>query len=130
MVSLTYAVSCLIQAISNDVTGEFNVAGDGAVTITEFGRLLGKKVIRLPAGVVKNELFVLKRLNMTQYGEEQINFLRYRPVLDNARLKQGSDLRRLILRGRRLSASLRRTGQLNRKIREKLLLFPDFLVFV
>lgn len=81
-------VTCLIQAISNDVTGIFNVAGDGAVTITDLGRLLGKKVMRLPAGVVKNGLFVLKRLNMTQYGEEQINFLRYRPVLDNTRLKE------------------------------------------
>lgn len=81
-------VACLIQAISNEITGEFNVAGDGAVTITDLGRLLGKKVMRLPAVIVKNGLFVLKRLNMTQYGEEQINFLRYRPVLDNKRLKQ------------------------------------------
>ena len=81
-------VACLIQALSNDVTGVFNVAGDGAVTITDLGRLLGKKVMRLPAGVVKTGLFVLKRLNMTQYGEEQINFLRYRPVLANTRLKE------------------------------------------
>ena len=80
-------VDCLIQAISNEATGIFNVAGDGAVTITELSRLLGKKMLRLPASVVKNGLFVLKRLRLTQYGEEQINFLRYRPVLDNTRLK-------------------------------------------
>ncbi|WP_422124538.1 SDR family oxidoreductase [Planococcus sp. X10-3] len=81
-------VACLIQAISNATTGVFNVAGDGALTITDLGRLLEKKVMRLPAGLVKNGLFVLKRLNLTQYGEDQINFLRYRPVLDNTRLKQ------------------------------------------
>ncbi|UJF27622.1 SDR family oxidoreductase [Planococcus sp. 107-1] len=81
-------VACLIQAISNEQTGIFNVAGDGAVTITDLSRLLGKKTMRLPAGVVKNGLFVLKRLNLTQYGEEQLNFLRYRPVLDNTRLKK------------------------------------------
>lgn len=80
-------VACLIQSISNETTGVFNVAGDGAVTITELGQILGKKVVRLPAGIIKNGLFVLKRLNLTQYGEEQINFLRYRPVLDNTRLK-------------------------------------------
>ena len=80
-------VACLIQAISNETTGIYNVAGDGAVTITNLGRILGKKVVRLPAGIIKNGLFVLKRLNLTQYGEEQINFLRYRPVLDNTRLK-------------------------------------------
>lgn len=80
-------VDCLIQAISNEATGIFNVAGDGAVTITELSRMLGKKMLRLPASVMKNGLFVLKRLRLTQYGEEQINFLRYRPVLDNTRLK-------------------------------------------
>lgn len=81
-------VACLIQAISNEATGIFNVAGDGAVTITDLSKMLQKKTVRLPAGVVKNGLFVLKRLNLTQYGEEQINFLRYRPVLDNTRLKK------------------------------------------
>lgn len=80
-------VACLIQSISNETTGVFNVAGNGAVTITDLGRILDKKVVRLPAGIVKSGLFVLKRLNLTQYGEEQINFLRYRPVLDNTRLK-------------------------------------------
>ena len=29
-----------------------------------------------------------KRLGLTQYGPEQIDFLRYRPVLDNTRLKR------------------------------------------
>lgn len=80
-------IACLIQSISNKTTGVFNVAGDGAVTITELGQILSKKVVRLPAGIVKSGLFVLKRLNLTQYGEEQINFLRYRPVLDNTQLK-------------------------------------------
>lgn len=80
-------VACLIRAVSSETAGIFNVAGDGAVTITDLGRLLEKKVVRLPAGVVKNGLFVLKRLNLTQYGEEQVNFLRYRPVLNNKRLK-------------------------------------------
>jgi superfamily I DNA/RNA helicase len=33
-------------------------------------------------------LAVLKKLHLTQYGPEQVDFLRYRPVLDNRRLKQ------------------------------------------
>ena len=32
-------------------------------------------------------LWVLKQLGLTQYGPEQLNFLRYRPVLSNERLK-------------------------------------------
>jgi UDP-glucose 4-epimerase len=31
---------------------------------------------------------VLKKLNLTQYGPEQLDFLRYRPVLLNTRLKE------------------------------------------
>ena len=33
-------------------------------------------------------LALLKPLGLTQYGPEQVNFLRYRPVLDNRRLKE------------------------------------------
>jgi UDP-glucose 4-epimerase len=31
---------------------------------------------------------VLHPLGLSQYGPEQVNFLRYRPVLDNRRLKE------------------------------------------
>ncbi len=44
-------------------------------------------MIRFPAPFLKTALFVLKRLKLTQYGEEQLDFLRYRPVLDNKKLK-------------------------------------------
>ena len=41
----------------------------------------------LPAGLLQGALAVLKPLGLTQYGPEQIDFLRYRPVLLNTRLK-------------------------------------------
>ncbi len=53
----------------------------------EIAGLLGKPYVPLPASLVKAGLWVLKRLNMTQYGPEQVNLLRYRPVLSNKRLK-------------------------------------------
>jgi UDP-glucose 4-epimerase len=37
---------------------------------------------------VKGSLWILKKLGLTQYGPEQIGFLRYRPVLSNRRLKE------------------------------------------
>ena len=80
-------VSCLEQAVIGNVTGIFNVAGDGKLTIDELAHILQKPVIRIPASIVKTALFILKRLSLTQYGEEQVNFLRYRPVLDNTKLK-------------------------------------------
>lgn len=81
-------VACFVKAIDSDVTGIFNVAGDGALTIDELGILLNKRVIKIPATAVYSGLFALKRLHLTQYGEEQIDFLRYRPVLLNTKLKE------------------------------------------
>jgi UDP-glucose 4-epimerase len=80
-------VECLLRGISGSKTGIYNVAGDGAVTLDEMANLLNKRILRIPARLLKWCLFILKRLSLTQYGEEQVNFLRYRPVLDNQRLK-------------------------------------------
>src|SRR5690606_38187686 len=46
-------VSCLVKGIVGNKTGIFNVAGDGAVTVDDLGELMKKKVIRIPASVVK-----------------------------------------------------------------------------
>ena len=50
--------------------------------------ILNKKVVKLPSTLVTVALFVLKRLKLSQYGEEQVRFLKYRPVLDNKKLKE------------------------------------------
>lgn len=81
-------VACLVKAITERKSGIYNVAGDGAVTVDEIASIQHKKVIRISPSVVKFGLFILKRLRMTQYGEEQVNFLRYRPVLANNKLKE------------------------------------------
>ncbi|MFI8684786.1 SDR family oxidoreductase [Rossellomorea sp. NPDC077527] len=80
-------IECLLRGITGTNTGIFNVAGDGALSVEEIADILGKRVLRIPAWLLKSVLFVLKRLSMTQYGEEQVNFLRYRPVLANEKLK-------------------------------------------
>ncbi|MBA4072441.1 MAG: epimerase [Gemmatimonas sp.] len=80
-------VEVLARAIDTPVTGIFNVAGDGAMTIDEIGAALGKPVLRLPAWLLKGALALLHPLGLTRYGPAQVDFLRYRPVLDNARLK-------------------------------------------
>lgn len=79
---------CILHAISTDKTGIYNVAGDGALTIAEIASRLGKRCIVLPAWLIAAALAVLKQLHLTQYGPEQVDFLRYRPVLDNRMLKQ------------------------------------------
>ncbi len=81
-------VRCFAKAIDNEKTGIYNLAGDGALSIDEIGRMLEKKVVKVPSYVATGALFILKRLGLSQYGEEQVRFLKYRPVLDNRKLKE------------------------------------------
>lgn len=66
--------------------GVFNLAGSGAVTMREIAAELSKRYVQVPAGVIRGALAVLHRLRLAPYGPEQVDFLRYRPVLSNRRL--------------------------------------------
>ena len=81
-------VGCMLEAVYWDKSGIYNVAGDGALGVREIAARLGKRCVVLPAWLLRSALAVLKPLGLTQYGPEQVNFLRYRPVLDNRRLKE------------------------------------------
>lgn len=74
--------------IRAEKTGLFNLAGDGAMTLHEIAQRLGKPVLTLPAWLVRSALAVGHSLGLTRYGPSQLNFLRYRPVLDNTALKR------------------------------------------
>ncbi len=81
-------VGVLRRGLETDETGIFNVAGDGVMTMREIAERLGKRYLNLPVGLVRGVLWVLRKLRLTQYGPEQVDFLRHRPVLDNTRLKE------------------------------------------
>ena len=81
-------VNCLLRGIYTDLTAIYNLAGDGVLTMKEIAAILGKPYLPLPVWLVRAALWVLKRLRLTQYGPEQVNFLRYRPVLSNRLLKE------------------------------------------
>lgn len=80
-------VRIIQQAVDSPVTGTFNVAGDGVVTVEEIAAALGKRTVTVPETVLRAALAVASRLRVTPYGPEQTAFLRYRPVLDNTRLR-------------------------------------------
>jgi len=84
----TDVVGAIEQAATGEVTGVFNVAGDGALTIDEIAAALGKLTLAIPEPVLRGVLAVGKRLGLTAYGPEQTVFLAHRPVLDNTRLKE------------------------------------------
>jgi len=81
-------VGCMLEAVYSDRAGIYNVAGDGALRIQEIAAHLDKRCVALPAWLLQAALALLKPLGLTQYGPEQVDFLRYRPVLTNRRLKE------------------------------------------
>jgi UDP-glucose 4-epimerase len=76
----------IVQGVQRGVTGTFNVAGDGAMTLADIAATEGRRLVRLPSAAVRRALAIGRRLGLARYGPEQVDFLRHRPVLDNARL--------------------------------------------
>jgi UDP-glucose 4-epimerase len=81
-------VGAIERAIFGGPAGIYNVAGDGALSIQEIAARLGKRCVTLPPRLLRTVLAVLHPLRLSRYGPEQVDFLRYRPVLDNRRLKE------------------------------------------
>lgn len=81
-------VRIIRQGLESGTAGIYNLAGDGALSLREIAQILKKPYCPLPAGLLQGVLKLLKRFGLTQYGPEQLDFLRYRPVLANRRLKE------------------------------------------
>ena len=84
----TDLVAIVVRAVAEGPAGIYNVAGTGTLTIGEIAARLGKQTLTIPEGVLKAVLTVGSALKATRYGPEQTGFLRYRPVLDNTRLRE------------------------------------------
>jgi len=80
-------VECLLRGILGGAPGIYNLAGDGVLTLAEIAERVQKPYVPLPAWLLQAALRLLAPLGLSQYGPEQVDFLRYRPVLSNARLK-------------------------------------------
>ncbi|MCX8073493.1 MAG: SDR family oxidoreductase [Candidatus Binatia bacterium] len=81
-------VEVLRLALWREQSGIYNVAGDGALTLPEIARKVGKPYVPLPRWLLIGALAVLHRLGLSRYGPEQVDFLAFRPVLSNRRLKE------------------------------------------
>ncbi|MCH2044333.1 MAG: NAD-dependent epimerase/dehydratase family protein [Saprospiraceae bacterium] len=79
--------ACLQYSVFTEKEGAYNLTGDGAIRNSDLAKLLGKPYLSIPAFVLRNALNILHKVNISQYGPEQILFLQYRPVLDNRRIK-------------------------------------------
>ncbi|MBW7850642.1 MAG: SDR family oxidoreductase [Rhodospirillales bacterium] len=80
-------INCIVKGVRECAAGVYNLAGDGALPMREIAALLGKPYVPLPAGLIGAALGTARLLGRGRLGPEHVKFLRYRPVLDNARLK-------------------------------------------
>ena len=81
-------VGCILKGIFSNATGIYNLAADGVLTMKEIAGLMGKPYVPLPASLVRAALWMLKKFGLSRYRPEEVNFIRYRPVLSNRRLKE------------------------------------------
>ena len=85
--SLDDVVDYLIEGGLSDITGQFNIAGEGALSMKEIAQQLNKFYLPLPSWLIQLALTIAKPLGLTQFGPEQVKFIQYRPVLSNTKLK-------------------------------------------
>ncbi|MEL0627949.1 epimerase, partial [Salinibacterium amurskyense] len=62
-------------------------AGNGKMTVAEIASALGKKMFVIPPRLFTVALGIGHALKLTPHKPAQVNFLLYRPVLDNTALK-------------------------------------------
>jgi UDP-glucose 4-epimerase len=77
----------IVAGVLRKRSGIYNLAGDGALTAREIARRLDKPYLPLPPSLLGAVLGLLKRAGVSAHGPETVDFLRYRPVLDNRRLQ-------------------------------------------
>ncbi len=80
-------IAYLIEGITSNICGQFNIAGDGILSMKDIANTLKKPYLALPAGLIQAALAIAKPLGLSQYGPEQVKFIKYRPVLANDKIK-------------------------------------------
>ncbi|MFO7705255.1 MAG: SDR family oxidoreductase [Halopseudomonas sp.] len=80
-------IGAMDMGLREDKCGIYNMAGDGALTMAEIAQRLNKPLLRLPVWLVKTGLQIAQWRGKPT-SPSQVNFLRYRPVLSNRRLKE------------------------------------------
>ncbi len=77
----------IARGVTERVTGVLNLAGDGVLTLREIAAIEARPYLPIPPALLKGVLRLLRPTGLVRSGPEQVDFLRYRPVLDNARLR-------------------------------------------
>lgn len=77
----------LQHAVTNDVAGTFNVAGDGVLMLSQAIRRLQRPAVSLPAFAVGKVGSVLRSARVAEFSPEQLGFLTYGRGVDTTRMR-------------------------------------------
>lgn len=77
----------LAHAVSSDIAGTFNVAGDGILTLSQAVRRLGRPAAPMPGPAVGALGSALRRVGRADFSPEQIDFLTYGRGVDTSRMR-------------------------------------------
>ncbi|WP_248580164.1 NAD-dependent epimerase/dehydratase family protein [Nocardioides sp. InS609-2] len=80
-------LSVLGHAATGDVSGTFNVAGDGVLMLSQALRRLEKPSVPLPAFAVGRTGSVLRSARLADFSPEQIGFLTFGRGVDTTRMR-------------------------------------------
>ncbi len=82
------AAAITAAVVSDRVTGAYNLAGDGVISIADLVRALGSRPIPIPAGVVKATADALARLPLVPAQLEWLQSLRTPVLMETERAKR------------------------------------------
>ncbi len=82
------AVRALVDVTLGDVTGIFNVAGDGVLYLSQAIRRLGRVQLPLLLPAAQPVAVLLRELDLVDFPIDQLRFIMYGRVLDTRRAKQ------------------------------------------
>ena len=80
-------LAVLTHAATSDVSGTFNVAGDGVLMLSQALRRLDKPSVPLPAFAVGRTGSLLRSARLADFSPEQIGFLTFGRGVDTSRMR-------------------------------------------
>jgi UDP-glucose 4-epimerase len=83
----TDALDVLEHASTTEVTGTFNIAGDGVITLSQAVRRLGRPSLPLPAFAVSSFGSAIRQTRVADFSPEQVAFLTFGRGLDTTRMR-------------------------------------------
>jgi UDP-glucose 4-epimerase len=83
----TDALDVLEHATTSDVTGTFNIAGDGVITLSQAVRRLGRPSLPLPSFAVSSFGSAIRQTRVADFSPEQVAFLTFGRGLDTTRMR-------------------------------------------